>query len=264
MHSVRFIGSGRAGCSLASALAATGWDVVGLLGRGDPLEGAAEGVDVVVVATPDDAVAGVARAVRPSDGCVVVHLSGSLGLEALEPHRRRASLHPLVSLPDPVTGARRLAGGVPFAVAGDPVARAMAASLGGIPVEVAEADRDRYHAAACIAANHLVGLMGQVERVASAAGLPLGMFLPLARAALDDVARVGPSRALTGPASRGDRATVERHLAALAPDERPAYRAGVALALRLAAPGGAASPTAAAAASAAPIPGIASPPAKVA
>ncbi len=58
--------------------------------------------------------------------------------------------------------------------------------------------------------------------------------MDLSRAAVDDVARLGPAAALTGPAARGDWATLERHRRALAPEERPGYNAGVALANRLA------------------------------
>jgi predicted short-subunit dehydrogenase-like oxidoreductase (DUF2520 family) len=233
VRTVRFIGAGRAGRSLSTALAAAGWDVVGLLGRRDDLTDAATGVDVLVIATPDDAVAEVAAAVRPQPDTVVLHLSGSLGLDVLAPHGRRAALHPLVPLPNPTVGARRLAGGVTFAVAGDPVARQMAESLGGRTVEVADADRAAYHAAACIAANHVVALLGQVERVATAVGLPLDAFLDLTRAAVDDVGRLGPRGALTGPAGRGDWATLARHLDALPQEERAAYNAGVGLALQL-------------------------------
>jgi len=235
VRSVRFIGPGRAGCSLHSALGEAGWKVLDLLGRGDDLSEAASGVDVLVIATPDDAVARVAAAVRPDPTTVVLHLSGSLGLDALAPHPRRAALHPLVPLPNAEVGASRLAAGVTFAVAGDPVARQMAESLGGRVVEVADADRAIYHAAACIAANHVVALLGQVERIAAVAGLPLDAFLELTRAAVDDVDRLGPRRALTGPAARGDWATLGRHGQALPPEERPGYNAGVGLAVRLAA-----------------------------
>ena len=79
--------------------------MVGFLGRGDDLAGAARGVDVLVIATPDDAVAAVAAAVSPVPSTTVVHLSGSLGLDALEPHPRRGALHPLVPLPNADVGA---------------------------------------------------------------------------------------------------------------------------------------------------------------
>src|SRR5207245_965369 len=170
LTALRVIGPGRAGSSLARALERAGWHVDGLLGRADNLSAAAEGVDLLVVATPDSVVGEVAAAVRPVPSTVVAHLSGSLGLDVLTPHVRRASLHPLVSLPDADTGARRLPGAW-FAIAGDPAARAVVADLGGRAIEVADEDRAAYHAAACIASNHLVALLGQVERVAAAAGV---------------------------------------------------------------------------------------------
>lgn len=236
MHTLRLIGPGRAARSLAGALEAAGWEVRGLLGRRDDLYAAASGVDVLVLGTPDDALREVAGAVRPEEGTVVVHLSGALGLEVLAGHPRRAGLHPLVPLPDPVTGARRLGEGVTFAVAGDAVAWEMVEALGGRAVEVPDERRAAYHAAACMAANHLVGLMGQVERVAGSVGMDLEDFLDLSRAALEDVARVGPREALTGPAARGDLATLARHRAALAAQERSGYDAGVALVQALAGP----------------------------
>ena len=234
MLTFRCIGPGRAGSSLATALTRRGWTCEGFLGRGDDVTDAARGVDVLVIATPDDVVAAVAAAVRPVPTTTVVHLSGSLGLHALEPHPRRAGLHPLVPLPDETVGADRLLSGVTFAVAGEPAARLMAEALGGRLVEVADADRAAYHAAACIAANHVVALLGQVQRVAASAGLDLEAFLPLTRAAVDDVASLGPRRALTGPAVRGDWATLSRHLDALPRAERPGYQAGAALATQLA------------------------------
>ncbi len=234
MRSVRFIGPGRAGLSMSRALGAVGYPIVGVAGRGDDQRRAAHGVDVLVIATPDDAVAEVARGVEPDEGCVVMHLAASLGLDALGPHSRRASLHPLVPLPTPEIGARRLAAGIGFAVAGDPVATEFATALGGRPFSVDDAERAAYHAAACVAANHVVALLGQVQRIAESAGLGIDVFLGLSRAALDDVERLGPAGALTGPAARGDWSTLERHRRALAPDERPGYNAGVALAHRLA------------------------------
>ena len=123
-------------------------------------------------------------------------------------------------------------------MAGDPVTRAVAEDLGGDVVEVADADRAAYHAAAIVAANHLVALMGQVERVAATAGLPLEAFAGLMRAASEDAFALGPRQALTGPAARGDWATVERHRSTIAgmpahARELAAYDAMVALARRL-------------------------------
>ena len=234
MLNFRIVGPGRAGTSLAAALSRRGWDFAGFLGRQDDLTDAARGVDVLVLATPDDVIAEVAGVVAPLPTTTVVHLSGSLGLEALAPHPLRAAVHPLVPLPNGEVGAARLASGVTFAVAGAPVAQTMVEALGGRLVEVSDGDRAAYHAAACIAANHVVALLGQVERVAASVGLDLDSFLPLTRAAVDDVSTLGAAAALTGPARRGDWATLSRHLDALPEGERPGYQAGAALATKLA------------------------------
>jgi len=221
---LRIIGAGRAGRSIGMALEDAGFALAGYLGRDDDPRDAAAGVDLLLIATPDSAIAGVAEAVRPRTETVVAHLAGSLGIGVLAPHPRRAAIHPLMPLPDPRTGAARLVGAT-FAVAGDPMAWRVVEALRGRALPVAEPDRARYHAAACIASNHLVALLGQVDRVAATAGVPLDAYLGLVRATVDDVAAYGPAVALTGPVARGDWETVGRHLDALPARERPAYQA---------------------------------------
>ena len=230
---VRIVGPGRAGTSLALALTNAGWDVAPMLGRADDPTDAAADVDLLVLATPDDEIRTVARAVRPDDTTVVAHLSGASGLDVLAPHERRAAVHPLVALPTPEVGAKRLVGGW-FAVAGDPMSDEVVAALGGRSFTVDDADRATYHAAAVIASNHLVALMGQVERLADEVGVPFEAYLDLATATLANVAVLGPGAALTGPAARGDESTIRRHLRALRADERRAYRGMVDAARRLA------------------------------
>ena len=229
---LRIIGPGRAGRSLASALQRAGWQVVGLLGRGDDVRGAGEGADLVLITTPDAAIASVAAAIEPRPEPVIAHAAGSLGLDVLAGHPRTAALHPLVALPDAERGADRLVGSW-FAISGDPLVQRAAADLGGRWFEVTDENRSAYHAAAAVASNHLVALMGQVDRIAGGIGVPGEAYLHLAAGALQNVAEVGPAAALTGPAARGDWDTVARHLAALDPSERPAYLAMAAAARRL-------------------------------
>jgi predicted short-subunit dehydrogenase-like oxidoreductase (DUF2520 family) len=223
---LRIVGPGRAGSSLADALAGVGWTVLPPLGRGDRVIDAGEGVDLCVIATPDGVIADVAAAIQPRPTTVVAHLAGSLGLDVLEPHPRTAAMHPLASLPSQLIGSAVLRGGVWWAVEGDPLASQVVADLGGRELAIG-ANRGAYHAAACIAANHLVALMAQVERVAAAAGLPAEPFYDLASGALANARSVGAAAALTGPAARGDIATIGRHLAALDPAEHELYNAGV-------------------------------------
>ena len=230
---LRVVGPGRAGRSISLALRRAGWTVLPPLGRGDDLTSAGEGADLLLIATPDGAVGRVASEIEPRPETVIAHLAGSFGLDVLAGHPRRAALHPLVSLPDSETGAARLAGGAWFAVAGDPLVRQVVGDLGGRTIEVADVDRVLYHAAATIAANHLVALLGQVERVAAEAGVPFEAYLDLVRATVENVASLGAAASLTGAVRRGDWETVAQHIAALPEPERRAYEAMTDAAARL-------------------------------
>jgi predicted short-subunit dehydrogenase-like oxidoreductase (DUF2520 family) len=111
------------------------------------------------------------------------------------------------------------------AVAGDAQTAELATALGMHPFDLPESERGLYHAAAVVASNHLVALLGQVERLARSAGVPFEAFAPLVQSSVANAFSVGPARALTGPVSRGDLATVEEHLRSLDPGERDSYRA---------------------------------------
>ena len=231
MQSVRIIGPGRAGMSLGQALAAAGLQV-SYLGRGDDLSQAADGVDLCVIATPDGVLAEVAQAIEPGSA-VVAHLAGSRGLDVLAPHERVGAIHPLASLPDADTGQQRLTDSGWFAVAGDPMMTQVVELLGGQHFEVADEHRGAYHAAAAIASNHTVALLGQVERVAAQVGVPFEAFLPLITGSVDNVATKGAAAALTGPVARGDESTLDLHRASLDSSELELYEALVAAARRL-------------------------------
>ena len=226
---ILIVGAGRAGTSFAGAL--RGHHEVSLVHHDEPLDALA--VDLVLLCVRDDAIAATSRRVANTAGAVVAHVAGSRGLEVLDGHARTGSLHPLVTMPDGSTGAKRLHGAV-FALEGDELLADLVSTLSGRAIRVDPARRALYHATAAVAANHLVALMGHVESLAAATGVHLDDVIALARQALEDVARVGPARALTGPASRDDATTIDAHLAALPVAERPLYVALAERARRLA------------------------------
>jgi len=197
--------------------------------------------DGVIVATPDAVIASAAAEPSPTlrPGALVVHLSGASTLHELDgvllarPDVEVGSLHPLQSLPSADVGQSRLAGAW-CAVDGSPRVEKIALTLGMRPFRVDAADRIRYHAAACVASNHLVALLGQVERLSAHAGVPFEAFLPLVRGTIENVGELGPAGALTGPVARGDDETVARHVDSLPEDERDAYEVLVREARRLA------------------------------
>jgi predicted short-subunit dehydrogenase-like oxidoreductase (DUF2520 family) len=235
MTRVAIVGRGRVGGALAANLGENSrFEVAPPVGRDADVADIAQDADMVLLAVTDASVASVAAAITPNDAALFVHFAGSLTLAALAPHHRRASLHPLTPMPgDPDTAARRLRGAW-MAVAGDREVATLAEALDARTFAVDEAQRARYHATATIAASHVAGLMGQVERNAARVGVPLAAYLDLARSTLANVEALGPSAALTGPIARGDWETIRGHLAALAPDDRAAYLALAAEAARLA------------------------------
>ena len=238
-RTLALVGPGRAGTAVAAALVAAGWKVVAVAGRSPDaastrevasrldapvvtVEDAPRDAALVLIATPDDAIAETAVRLAPNvaPGALVIHLSGSRGLDDLSVIPARVgALHPLQTFPD--ADPARLAGAW-CATAGDPGVAGLAEELGLRPIVLDDADRARYHAAACIASNHLVALLAQVERVAP---VPIEALLPLVQATLDNVAEQGATSALTGPVQRGDVATIRAHLDALPGEEHATYRA---------------------------------------
>jgi predicted short-subunit dehydrogenase-like oxidoreductase (DUF2520 family) len=215
---ITLVGTGRAGSSFAIALRTAGHDV--RLLHHDELSSMGR-TSLIVLCVPDDAIKSVAASLPVGD-YVVSHVAGSRNLDVLYPHRRVASFHPLMALPSGELGAQRLVGAT-YCVSGDELILDVVSSLRGRVITIRDDQRGAYHAAAVVASNHLVALMGQVETLAQSVGLTLEDFLPLAEQSLADVALVGPHDALTGPASRGDMATIDAHLAAIPESERSTY-----------------------------------------
>ena len=191
---------------------------------------------LVLITVPDAAIVDVAHALPQPRlaSAPVLHTSGVLGSEILAPLRAGGcpigSIHPLVAVTRSQEGARRLLSAW-YAVEGEDeavrAALAVAEALKGKTFRVEASRKATYHAAAVFASNYVVALLAVAERLMEQAGVAPGDALEalcdLARGAIDAVAADGIVSALTGPVSRGDASTLERHLARLSPEERSLY-----------------------------------------
>ena len=216
ISTVRVVGTGRAGGAIAARLAERGLAVSS--GR-EPLADA----DLVLLAVPDSAIAGVAQEVPI--GPWLAHVSGATPLSALEPHVRRFSVHPLQTL-SRERGPEQLDGAWAAVTAETDEARTaarwLANTLGLHTFDLADADKPLYHAGAAMASNFLVTLHAAAARLLEETGAPAEALVPLMTRTIEN------GFVLTGPIARGDWSTVEAHLAALeerAPDLVPLYRA---------------------------------------
>ncbi|HZB26983.1 MAG TPA: DUF2520 domain-containing protein [Gemmatimonadales bacterium] len=247
---ITIIGAGRMGQGLGLALKRRGYKVV-LVGRtlrdvAPPLvlhqgsrSEATEGADLVLIATPDDAISGVAQELAAARAIsrdqVVLHLSGLLDRTALLPLEESGaacgSFHPVQSVVEPGTAAERLKGAY-VGIEGDDraleAAERLANTLRMVPVRIPAEAKPAYHAGAAFVANYTVALVGVAERLARSAGVPAEiagrLYLPLLAGAVANLTALGPAAALTGAVRRGDVQTIQSHLDALSPEDRELYR----------------------------------------
>ena len=247
---VTIIGAGRMGQGLGLALKRRGYKVV-LLNRSQrevipplvlhqgSLAEATDGAELVLIATPDDAIVAVAgelaagRAISRDQ--VVLHLSGLLDKTALsqleETGAAFGSFHPVQSVAEPASAAERLKGAY-VGIEGDEralvAAERLANTLRMSPVRISAESKPAYHAGAAFVANYTVALVGVAERLARSAGVPpdiaAKLYLPLLGGAVANLTSLGPAAALTGAVRRGDVQTIQSHLEALSPEDRELYR----------------------------------------
>jgi predicted short-subunit dehydrogenase-like oxidoreductase (DUF2520 family) len=220
------------------------------------LAGIPRETDLVFIATPHDAVAGVATGLgNEADldwpATSVCHASGMLTADVLAPLRVKGatvfSFHPLQTFPRdfPPRKIVESAKGITYGVDGEPAAvrkaSQLARLLGGRVVVVPPHLRVFYHAACVVASNHLTALLADLARMSGRLGFEprdaLAAFHPIIDATVDNVYRTSPARALSGPVARGGVQTVRGHLeavSALSPDLLPYFVRMTAETVRLA------------------------------
>jgi predicted short-subunit dehydrogenase-like oxidoreductase (DUF2520 family) len=166
--------------------------------------------ELVLLCVPDRVIAEVAAAIPT--GPWVAHTSGACRLDALAPHTRRFSLHPLQTFtldrgPEQLDGAWAAVSGESEEALG--AARELAEFLGLKNFELDDEARPLYHAAAHFASAFLVTLHDVAAELMEAAGAPAEALEPLMLRTVEN----GFDH--TGPLVRGDWETIDRHAEAI-------------------------------------------------
>ncbi len=253
-----FVGAGKAGSALAVALSTAGYPVTSVSSRtpghaetvarhtgaticASPAD-AAKLSEVLFLTVPDGAVREVAAEIARSGGFraggAVVHVSGVLPLDVLQEAGSSETLtgifHPLQALAG--VGSSPLLQRAYVGIEADPdllpVLRTMVRDLQATPLHLSGVSRAPYHLAAVLAANYPLALLAAASDLMREAGVAdecsLNALLPLAHGSLLNLSSRGFPAGLTGPAARGDDATVRQHMEYLRvhrPELLEAYRA---------------------------------------
>jgi predicted short-subunit dehydrogenase-like oxidoreductase (DUF2520 family) len=166
--------------------------------------------ELVLLCVPDRVIAEVAAAIPT--GPWVAHTSGACRLDALAPHTRRFSLHPLQTFtldrgPEQLDGAWAAVSGESDEALS--AARELAEFLGLKTFELDDEARPLYHAAAHFASAYLVTLHDVAAELMDAVGAPPEALEPLMLRTVEN----GFDH--TGPLVRGDWETIDRHAEAI-------------------------------------------------
>ena len=207
--------------------------------------------DVVIIATPDNAIEAtaerLAREVELTPQTVVLHLSGAKTIQVLQAVTARGalagSLHPVFAFADVEHSVANLAGNLCAIEAEQAqaveilqqLAEALSLTAFALPSEY----KARYHAALSAASNFSVTLAAFAQDLLAPLALPETLSRRLVgnlmQQSINNLGKLPPLQALTGPIVRGDDSTVAAHLAAMTAEEQAAYRAWAQATLNLAA-----------------------------
>jgi predicted short-subunit dehydrogenase-like oxidoreductase (DUF2520 family) len=183
--------------------------------------------EMVFITTADDFIAKVCAGLSWRRDQAVVHCSGASTVQSLESARRQGaavgSIHPCQSFAGIEQAIANLPGST-FGIEAEGPLRAtltdMARALQGEVVYLSSEDKVLYHTAAAIACNYFTTIVklatGLWTNFGKTPADGLRAYMPLLRGSLTNMETAGFPKCLTGPIARGDVATVERHLAALA------------------------------------------------
>jgi predicted short-subunit dehydrogenase-like oxidoreductase (DUF2520 family) len=244
--SIAIVGAGRVGRALGKQLREAGWHITLVVTRSEPTARRAARyigagrpygklsrlileTSVVLIAAPDDVIAGLAERLaniggEEWSGKIILHSSGAMDSRALAPLQRVGanvgSLHPLQSFSSRVApsldGVWMVIEGMPKALK---VARRIVHDLRGVPVHVKIQDKSAYHSAGVFSAAHVLTLVETGTRILTSVGFSRRQaslaLLQLSRQVLSNFERFGANVAWSGPAARGDFGTIAGHMKAL-------------------------------------------------
>lgn len=197
----------------------------------------AKASDMIFIATPDDVIRSVWEDImeNPVQGKIVCHFSGSLSSVVFSGREQAGvsgcSAHPMYAFSSKYTSYEQL-DQVPFTMEGDKKAldavKSVLEQAGIRSCVIDSAKKERYHAAASMVSNMMIGLYQMGIDMLQDCGFEKDaaqmLVNPLVQGNIHTLLTTSPERALTGPIERCDMDTVKKHLAVLKEEEQAVYK----------------------------------------
>ncbi len=252
---IGFIGAGKVGCSLGRYFILHGFFVSGYYSRSkssadtaaeltgsrafENVEKLIRESDIVFITVADGAIAEVWNEIKAYGLCgkTICHCSGAMSSEVFSDTDNKdncrkqynvCSMHPLLAVSSKTHDMSKAF----FTIEGSPEGllqlRLILDKCGNTYQEICNNNKVKYHAAAAVASNLVVGLLDMAVSMLMDCGFDEARareaLTPLVTGNAQAVMDKGAKAALTGPVSRGDTATVEKHIAILQDEEKEIYR----------------------------------------
>ncbi len=226
---ISIVGYGNVGSFLAKALLAIGCEIVEIVVRNVPTDKDFDNftsnfdlreshAELILIAVKDEAVAEVASRLLLRDGVCVAHTSGSIPIEAIsEFHQNAAVFYPLQTFSK---GKNIDWKKVPICIeANHQNAKekllALARLISDNVFQINSTQRSEIHLAAVMVCNFSNLLYILADELLAEKQLPFSILKPLIEETVEKALNMPPIQAQTGPAKRGDKTVIEKHLAML-------------------------------------------------
>lgn len=249
---IGIIGAGKVGCSIGKYLVEQGVSVSGYSSRTkESVEIAAtftntraygsvnellNDSNLIFIATSDDCISKVWNQIAhyPLQSKVLCHFSGSLSSVVFSDREKKGiyacSLHPMYAFSDKFTSYKQL-NQVMFTAEGDDEALSVVCpifeNIGNEVCVIEEEKKVRYHAAASLVSNMMIGLYQMGINMLIDCGFretdARCLVKPLVEGNVHNLLSASPEQVLTGPIERGDVETIKKHLTQLTHQERSVY-----------------------------------------
>ncbi len=182
----------------------------------DQLQDIEPNAQYYILAVHDDAIAQVAQqltVIKQTDA-IIAHSSGATPMAALASCRNYGVFYPLQTFSTSIPPDFEE---LPFCITANTEENRqqlfeLASSICPNVYTISEAQRQRLHVAAVVVNNFSNHLFALADRLCRQEQLDFEILKPLIRQTLRKIEQSAPEQVQTGPAARGDRGTIERHL----------------------------------------------------